>query len=428
MGMDTASPISSVPPDTVWPRAIGSAQASAPMFLDEGVQPPPVSTSADRTQRGASIPRLPQGVVISLPVSFHASSADYAGLWLRNLILVLLTLGLYLPWARVNSQRFLFRHTLVAGHRLDYHATPRSLAPRYGLCLSLLFGAAGAWAGSMVAGMLALSLTLAVWPLIVYMSLVHRMAHVSWAGRRLSFDGICRGVYQTLWAPLVSGAVLAWSLLGVLAWQRPGAWLAWGIFAAAWLALMPSFTMVWLTYRQHQLRMGPLKMLWKANVRAMQALWGRTLVWAALACLFGLGIGAVGLAMVVWLKGRLTPLGLSMTAAGCAVMALVAVWPYAQARMQNLVWSKTGSRYVRFRSRLSVSAYVFLQLRHLILLLLTCGLYWPWAVVASRRMRTEALVVWTRVDTDVLKANWPTHTSLMARKMAGSTAPGRSPF
>jgi uncharacterized membrane protein YjgN (DUF898 family) len=100
-------------------------------------------------------------------------------------------------------------------------------------------------------------------------------------------------------------------------------------------------------------------------------------------------------------------------------VVLAAVLPYAQARLQNLVWSKTGNRYLRFRSRLPVQAYVALQMRNAVLLVLTLGLYWPWAVVASRRMRTESLLVWARVETDVLKANWTPRKRAKRTKMAG---------
>lgn len=368
-------------------------------------------------QQVADVPRLPRGVVLSLPVAFTARPEAYARLWLKNILLTLLTLGLYLPWARVRTQRFFMRHTTVAGHSLDYHATPKSLLPRYGLCLSLLLGVVGAWAGSPVTGMLALSMALAVWPLVVYMNLVHRMAHISWDRRRLAFVGPCQGVYRALWAPLAASGVLAWALLGVLAWHRPATWLAWGMLAALWLMAVPAFATAWLLYRQRHVRIGPLSLVWQADRPAVYRLALRTLVWAGLASMVVLGASAMGVGAVRLLKGQLNAANLSALVALGTMLALAAVWPYAQARLQNLVWSKTGCRHLRFRSRLSVSDYVLLQLRHLLFLGLTGGLYWPWAVVASRRMRTEALTVWTRVDADVLKSRWPTHAQAQRRAL-----------
>lgn len=375
---------------------------------------PPPRPSIDAAPEGGDreIPRLPPGVVLNLPVSFTARPEDYARLWWRNLILILLTAGLYLPWARVSAQRFFMRHTHVAGHRLDYHATGASVSPRYALCLSLLVGVVGAGVGSRWAGMAALSLALAVWPLLVYMSLVHRMAHISWAGRRLSFDGGCAGVYGSLWPPLLGGGFLAWALMAVVAWCQPAGWLAWALAVGLWLLAVPTFLAVWLLYRQGHLRLGPLGLHWQADRPALRLAWGRTLFWAFLVSSFMLGLGACVVGVVVLRQGHLSVPGVSLTVGVCAAVMAAVVGANAQARLQNLVWRRTGCRHLRFRSQLSVSRYVALQVRNLFCLVLTAGLYWPWAVVASRRLRCEALMVWTRVDADVLKAHWPTHESV----------------
>jgi uncharacterized membrane protein YjgN (DUF898 family) len=411
-------------PSVSWPDPIGSARARAP-------EPPRAKVSPIRPQAvPGEMPRLPHGVVTSWPVRFEASAGDYARLWLSNLVRIILTGGLYLPWARVRSQRFFMRHTRVADHRLDYHEPGWHLLPRYGLGLCLLLGVAGAWAGSTMAGMLALSLAMAVWPLLVFMSLNQQVAHISWAHRRLSFDGLCQDVYRAMWAPLAGGCALAWLLMAAVIWHRPGGWLAWGVVMALWLLAMPSFVWTWFRFRQHQLRVGPVKLVWKAAPSAVQMLFLRTLVWTMLTTVMSLGVAAVALALVLMAQGRLSLTSKAAVGMGALALVCMAVRPYAQARLQNLVWSQTGNRYLRVRSKLSVSALVAQQCRHAGLLLITLGLYWPWAVVATRRLRTDALMVWSRVDADILKANWPTHAASQAVKMTGSPGqpPGRHVF
>ena len=78
-----------------------------------------------------------------------------------------------------------------------------------------------------------------------------------------------------------------------------------------------------------------------------------------------------------------------------------------QARLQNLVWGKTGNRVVRLQSRLNVAHYVQQQCGHAVLMLCTLGLYWPWAQLATHRMRLQAVTVWSRVDAEELRAHWP---------------------
>ncbi|WP_230178069.1 DUF898 domain-containing protein [Aquabacterium sp. CECT 9606] len=401
------SPSSGAPASQAWPPPIGSDAAEDLMSeMRAAYVGAMASTPKAAAVPPVEVPRLPRGKVVKLPVVLNARAADYARIWIVNLVLTLLTLGLYLPWARVRSQRYFLRRTVVAGHGLDYHAPPASHLPRYGLVLALAAGVVGACLGSPLAGLLAFSMALAVAPLAVHTSLTQRMAHTSWAGRRLSFKGQFTAVYSALLMPLMGVLVAAWLTLAGATFHHPLWWVALGFVAALWLLGVPLFLWAYFHYRQGRLEMGPLRLWWQASPVAMVVLWARTAAWSVLVCGLVLGLSAVLLAALLWWQGPahgawwLGIMALSLAA------VLAAVTPYVQARLQNLVWSKTGNRSLRFRSRLSVQGYVLLQVRHALLLVLTLGLYWPWAVVASRRMRTEALTVWARVDTEVLKAHW----------------------
>jgi uncharacterized membrane protein YjgN (DUF898 family) len=253
-------------------------------------------------------------------------------------------------------------------------------------------------------------MALVVTPLVVHTSLMHRMAHTSWAGRRLSFDGQFNAVYSALLMPLLGIVTAAWLTLAATTFHQPIWWVALGFVTALWLLGLPLFCGAYFHYRQRRVSLGPLRLLWKASHVAMLMLWARTAVWSVLVSALVMGLGAVALGVWLRMHGAPRPGVLWGLAVAVVVCVLVMVLPYVQARLQNLVWNKTGNRSLRFRSRLSVKDYVVLQMRHAALLLLTLGLYWPWAVVASRRMRTEALTVWARVDTEVLKAHWPPFT------------------
>ncbi|MDE2401914.1 MAG: DUF898 family protein [Burkholderiales bacterium] len=354
------------------------------------------------------VPRLPRGEVVRLSVDCTIDAQEYARIWIVNVLCTVLTLGVYLPWARVRTQRYFLRRTFVGGDAFDYHATPTSLLFRYGLALCLMGGVAGAWVGSPLSGLLALSLALIMMPLLQQVGFTHRMAHTSWAGRRLSFDGqFTGGIYSATLLPLVGVTAVAWLILAAETFQRPWLWAAAGFLAGVCLLGMPMFYWATFQYRQQRVRLGPLRLSWKASYLSMLMLWVRIVAWAVLVSMLVVGVGAVllaGLLLTRWPSQHGWWLGLSCV---LAVAVLVVVLPYVQARMQNLVWSNTGNRALRFHSKLSVSGYVSLQVRHALLLVLTLGLYWPWAVVASRRMRTQALEVSARVDVEVLKAHWP---------------------
>lgn len=409
-----------------WPDPIGSARSRASFsvvgddadLLDEesedggggGVAAPAPSARIQSVAARGKISRLPNGAVISWSLRFQGSETEYARLWAVNLLWTVLSLGLYLPWARVRSQRYLMRHTKVAGHVLDYHEPAGKLLQRYLMGMGLLLGVTGAWAGgATLAGMLALALALAVWPLFVFLSLTHRMAHISWAHRRLAFQAGCEDVYRAMWRPLIGGCTVAWLCMAATIPRNPGDWVVWGWLVSLWLLATPAVVWTWYLFRQRHLRLGPLHLLWKASRATVAMMFLRITVWAALATSFSLGVMAMVVAGVLVMRGRLN-LSVQSEALLLAILAVcAAVQPYAQARLQNLVWNNSGNRYLRFRSKLSIADYVVLKCKHALLLVVTLGLYWPWAVIAARRMRTQALTVWSRVDVDILKAHWPPH-------------------
>ena len=64
---------------------------------------------------------------------------------------------------------------------------------------------------------------------------------------------------------------------------------------------------------------------------------------------------------------------------------------YFTSRMQNLLWSRTGTALLRFGSELRFWPVFTLTLKNWLLLLLSLGLYWPFAMVAVARLRLEAV-------------------------------------
>jgi uncharacterized membrane protein YjgN (DUF898 family) len=75
-----------------------------------------------------------------------------------------------------------------------------------------------------------------------------------------------------------------------------------------------------------------------------------------------------------------------------AVILLV-VQPYVTSRLQNLVWSRTRHRHVRFESQLYFWPLLWLTLKNWLLIIVTLGLYGPFAKIATARMRLQAVTV-----------------------------------
>lgn len=63
----------------------------------------------------------------TVPVVFTGKSGEFFKLWIVNLLLTIVTLGIYSAWAKVRNTQYMHGHTSVEGHRLRYLATPMQI-------------------------------------------------------------------------------------------------------------------------------------------------------------------------------------------------------------------------------------------------------------------------------------------------------------
>jgi uncharacterized membrane protein YjgN (DUF898 family) len=60
----------------------------------------------------------------ALPFSFTGSASEYFGIWIVNLLLSIVTLGIYTAWAKVRRLRYFYGNSWLDGHNFEYHARP----------------------------------------------------------------------------------------------------------------------------------------------------------------------------------------------------------------------------------------------------------------------------------------------------------------
>ncbi len=61
------------------------------------------------------------------PIIFKGKTAEYFGIWIVNLLLSIITLGIYSAWAKVRRKKYFYHNTLIESVGFDYHAKPISI-------------------------------------------------------------------------------------------------------------------------------------------------------------------------------------------------------------------------------------------------------------------------------------------------------------
>ena len=373
-------------------NTIAMADRTGPQFQDTVPNGQPPAPSAGR----------------ELEVRFTGSGSEYFRIWIVNLLLTLLTVGLYYPWAKVRRLRYFYGNTLVDGHPLDFHGEPLKMLRGYLLVGAMVVAYSLAGHVSPTAGLAAFLIVATLWPALLRSSMRFRLANTSWRGLRFRFMGSLGGAYRAL-LPMFLPA-LAILAVGASASTAPvpprwfGA-VALGI-AAAMLVAGPWLWWSLKKYQHDHYALGQWQTRLAATPGSFYAVFLKT--FGVFLAMFALAASTIAATAGVGAMSR-GGAGSVMTMLLGVFLAVLAIFaaqfvprPYFTSRMQNLLWSRTGSPAMRFRSGLRFRPLLGLTAKNWLLMVLTLGLYWPFAAIATQRMRLEAVSITTSVDPDDL--------------------------
>jgi uncharacterized membrane protein YjgN (DUF898 family) len=357
---------------------------------------------ADSATTSAPPPQRPR--VQTLPICFTGSGSEYFRIWIVNLLLTLVTFSLYWPFARARRIAYFQNNTFVGDDPLGFHGDPWKMFRGYlvVLVLGIAYGALSNTLPS-IAALLFVVFAL-VWPALWRASLQFRLRHTSWCGVRMAFVGDLKGAYLVM-LPFFLPALAMVLLMPELAEgeeptpaQERQMFTVLGAVGVASLALLPWCFARLKRYQQGGYVFAGERTGLRASTGAFYGLLLRVagVVLAVLAVVGGLGAWFV--------FGAGSPGAGLVAAIGIASLAYVLlpliVVPFATVGLQNLVWANTRSRNTRFRSELRYGALFKVNALNWLLIIVTLGLYWPFAQVRLARTRLDAMALQVKGDVD----------------------------
>ena len=140
-----------------------------------------------------------------LGFAFTGNTNEYFRIWIVNLLLSIITLGFYWPWAMVRTRRYFYSNTHLDGHSFDYLAKPKNLL--IGYLIVLIFFAIYLLAGlfnPLFIDPVILVYGLAA-PWMIYKAFRFRAKNTAYRNVRFKFCGNLGDSYVTflVWASLI---------------------------------------------------------------------------------------------------------------------------------------------------------------------------------------------------------------------------------
>jgi uncharacterized membrane protein YjgN (DUF898 family) len=277
---------------------------------------------------------------------FLGEGGELFGIFVVNVLLTLLTLGIYSFWAKVRTRRYLWGQTEFAGDRFGFHGTGRELFIGWLKAVALFGGLVlitetilpllwdSPLAGPLGELLLAIGFV-ALLPLAIIGSMRYRLSRTSWRGIRFSFHGEYR------------------ELLGVL---------------------LRSFLLTGLT-------LGLYLPFYQTNLRRFLAEHSR-----------------FGSASFTFHGDGWALLGRYVLAILLTLPTVGLVWPWYLAFQRRYYWNHTTFAGELFRCTVTGRGLLGLYAVNLAIIVLSLGLALPWATVRTRRFDMENLVLQGPVD------------------------------
>ena len=141
------------------------------------------------------------------PFLFSGGAFEYFGIWISNLFLTVVTLGIYSAWAKVRRLRYFYGNTKVASHTFDYHGSPiailkgRLLAVGFLILYNILITIFP------LSIFVFLPLFLFLFPWVIVRSLRFNARMTSYRNVRFDFHGSYGGAFL---------ALILWPIIGLL--------------------------------------------------------------------------------------------------------------------------------------------------------------------------------------------------------------------
>lgn len=312
----------------------------------------------------------PLPIAAALPLRFTGSGREYFKIWVINVLLTIVTLGVYSAWAKVRKLKYFYRNTELADSRFEYHGEPLAILKGRVVGVALLVAYHYAFRFSITAAIITLSVLALALPWLIRSSLRFRLRYSSYRGLRFSFRGSPAHAYYVV-------------LVGVA-----------GSLVSLY-ALAPFFHQRLKIYQHNNAFYG------QARFSFSQTFWPFYRIYlgsALLGFLCMVGFTAIIIGYAAWAGQTLVNDAAVKTTTIYALLATVAfaglfIAPYFNARLQNLIWNSTRLGEHRFTSTLSARRLLWIYGSNFIAVAATAGFFMPWAAVRLARYKAQAMAL-----------------------------------
>ncbi len=318
-----------------------------------------MSSDQDVTSEGA--PETPVAER-SLSFEFKGDAREYFRIWIVNLCLTIVTLGVFSAWAKVRKKRYFYSHTVLDGSPFQYLGKPIPILKGRLLAVVLVV----TWYAVLhlrpdFAWLLWIAFLILV-PWIAVRSAAFNARYSAFRNMTFRFRGSYSGFFS---------ALIGWALLTAVSCSLAYPWLR--AKFSGYMISRTSFGGVPGAFR------------------------GRGGQFVSAYLISGLGLIAVvttaGIVLGTF-RSHAMDLRAVQRFTYVTYVAYFFSFLYLKAHVTNLIWGKSELGGLRFESTLAFRELIWIYLSNSVAILGTAGILVPWAAVRVAKYRAAHFAVW----------------------------------
>lgn len=352
-------------------------------------------------------------------IEFNGSGTEYFKIWIVNILLTIVTLGIYHPWAKVRNRRYFYGNTELDNNNFEYHATGKQLFISYLIAFGLLIAFTILSEIFPLFGLVAAIAFVFAIPWIIWRSIKFNSRMSSYRNVRFGFNGSLGGAYATFLAYPI-GLILAFVIVLAVVIRCLGILMGMEILSGilvtiAVLLFYPAYfailSKISNTYFINGSQFGQgqfsteleFKTFFKIALKGMGL--GLLLSFVAMIVFGLLAYLSIGFEQITMMFEQLQNMEEGAEPSSAFFIFIFALYAllipisiyvaaYFKARHRTYIFGETTlDQSINFESTLRANTLFGIHITNVLLIILTLGLAYPWVAVRLYRYSIESINV-----------------------------------
>ncbi|WP_281222904.1 YjgN family protein [Photobacterium sanguinicancri] len=336
-------------------------------------------------------------------IKFYGQGREFFGIWFVNLLLSVVTIGIYSAWAKVRTKKYFYGNTDLAGDRFDYHAKPIQILK--GRMVAMLFVLIWFVCNQLfpTLSLLLMLIFILLAPWLIHSNTRFDARMTSFRNVHFNFTGSVKSAYNVfLFWPLICAVLIACCLL-ISAAIGGSSWLG-GLIVSGLSLLLGFVLFCWVSaeiasYFVNGYHYGSCSFSGKIDTKQYVTtyLQGAVLATVLTALMVGTGIALFGYSFhdisnsgegIAANGGDFTMIFAIFSSYIVFILIMLITSGFIQARLRNYIFSEISIKETAeygLISRMTTKGLITLMLSNFILLVVSVGFARPWVMVRTAK-------------------------------------------